>query len=241
MVTQRAFVCAVACWWWVASWGADAFAPAAVAPVVRALPPLRPLRSGVGVLQHRRCAALSMGKTQLVTYGDMWRDALVEDENGNQIAGNEDSEGVGLDSESVPESDDGNDFTYAMEELSLQASEVVRPIKRAATKVASAVWNKLSPSPDDAEVQRNLKAFAKGHSGAIGTPMDEQELASEVRFMGMFPDLVDALLEAQEEDETPSALSREELSGDEDASVEGNGDDPEMVPLDLPSHAPQSK
>ena len=36
-----------------------------------------------------------------------------------------------------------------------------------------------------------------------------------------------------------SALSREELSGDEDASVEGN--DPEMVPLDLPSHAPQSK
>lgn len=168
------------------------------------------LRPGVGVEQPGACASLrvpkpatsrtahvlGMGKTQLVTYGDLWRDALNENSDG------EEGEFVVADETDTTE---GDDFTYAMEELSLQASEAVKPIKEVATGVASALWNKLSPSPNDEEVQRNLKAFAKCHSGAVMTPLGEEELASEVRYLGMFPDLVDALLEAQEEDEMEAA------------------------------------
>jgi len=139
----------------------------------------------------RPATALRMGKTELVTYGDLWRDAL-----------NENSEGEGEFVVTDDTTADEDDFTYAMEEVSLLASEAVKPFKEAATGVASALWNKLSPSPDEEEVQRNLKAFAKCHSGAVMTPLGDDELASEVRYLGMFPDLVDALLEAQADDDS---------------------------------------
>jgi len=140
-----------------------------------------------------------MGKTELVTYGDLWRDAL-----------NENSEGEGEFVVTDDTTADEDDFTYAMEEVSALASEAVKPFKEAATGVASALWNKLSPSPDEEEVQRNLKAFAKCHSGAVMTPLGEDELASEVRYLGMFPDLVDALLEAQAEDDSTTKSEGED-------------------------------
>ena len=113
-----------------------------------------------------------------------------------------------------------NDFAYATEELSILASEVVAPIKKAAGAVGTALWSKLSPSPDDEEIQRNLKAFAKCHSGAVGTPMGDEELEKEVKYLGMFPDLVDALLEAQEEKLVLEA--QEEL---DDVDAAGRGDE----------------
>lgn len=125
--------------------------------------------------------ALSAGKTQIVTYGDLWRDAVIEEGGGEKGT------------------DDDNYQTSVGTELSMMATEAMKPIKAAATGVASAVWSKLSPSPDDEEIQRNLKAFASQHSGAVMTPLGDDELANEVRYLGMFPDLVDALLEAEED------------------------------------------
>ena len=125
--------------------------------------------------------ALSAGKTQIVTYGDLWRDAVIEEGGGEKGT------------------DDDNYQTSVGTELSMMATEAMKPIKAAATGVASAVWSKLSPSPDDEEIQRNLKAFAIQHSGAVMTPLGDDELANEVRYLGMFPDLVDALLEAEED------------------------------------------
>jgi len=205
-MTRKAMVCAAMCL--CVSGGADAFAPMALTGVGRrgASPVLRPRG---GAQQRFLCPAvpngvqtaaagvsrtvLGMDKTQLVTYGDMWRDALHENENGEQTG-------------ELPTTDatsaEGDDFTYATEELSILASEVVAPIKAAATVVASAVWNRLSRPDDDEEIQRNMKAFAKSHSGAVMTPLGDDELASEVRYLGMFPDLVDALLEAQENADT---------------------------------------
>ena len=149
----------------------------------------------------------SYDKSQLVTHGDIWREVLNEDGYEGRTA---DPSLLGDETELSSE----NDFAYATEELSILASEVVAPIKKAAGAVGTALWSKLSPSPDDEEIQRNLKAFAKCHSGAVGTPMGDDELEKEVRYLGMFPDLVDALLEAQEErDDADAARRVDEAAG----------------------------
>lgn len=178
-----------------------------------AAPPLRPL----GAQPRARGGAaggLAMGsfdKSQLVTHGDIWREVLNEDGDEGRTA-----DTSMLEDETASE----NDFAYATEELSILASEVVAPIKKAAGAVGTALWSKLSPSPDDEEIQRNLKAFAKCHSGAVGTPMGDEELEKEVKYLGMFPDLVDALLEAQEEKLVLEA--QEEL---DDVDAAGRGDE----------------
>ena len=195
--SKKAVMCAAMCFCGSALSGVDAFAPVALMTGASRHSGLV-LRQGVtpahGMRKLTKAGSgsritVGMAKTQLVTYGDMWRDALHENENGEQM-------------KELPMTDatsaEGDDFTYATEELSTFASEVVAPIKAAATGVAFAVWNRLSSSPDDDEIQRNLKAFAQSHRGAVMTPLGDEELASEVRYLGMFPDLVDALLEAQE-------------------------------------------
>mmetsp|Transcript_53377 Transcript_53377/g.44783 ORF Transcript_53377/g.44783 Transcript_53377/m.44783 type:complete len:234 (+) Transcript_53377:213-914(+) len=199
--SKKAVMCAAMCLCGSAISGVDAFAPVALTMgasrhsglVLRqGVAPAHGMSTSVRGMPKAGSGSritLGMAKTQLVTYGDMWRDALHENENGEQM-------------KELPTTDatsaEGDDFTYATEELSTFASEVVAPIKAAATGVASAVWNRLSSSPDDDEIQRNLKAFAQSHRGAVMTPLGDEELASEVRYLGMFPDLVDALLEAQE-------------------------------------------
>ena len=220
-----AAVCAAACLAGAAVTDVGAFAPppAAVQGPARAraalrcfaVPPLRPL--GLGVQQRARGGAaggLAMGsfdKSQLVTHGDIWLEVLNEDGDEGRTA-----DTSMLEDETASE----NDFAYATEELSILASEVVAPIKKAAGAVGTALWSKLSPSPDDEEIQRNLKAFAKCHSGAVGTPMGDEELEKEVKYLGMFPDLVDALLEAQEEKLVLEA--QEEL---DDVDAAGRGDE----------------
>jgi hypothetical protein len=187
-----------------------AFSPVVLVPSLRANSPhvaLCPTARGTRL--GGSSIVLNEGKAQLVTYGDLWRDAL-----------NEDGEEKSVTMSEMETSSEVDDLSYAMEDLTEHASEVVKPITTAATKVASAVWNKLSPSPDNDEIQRNLKAFSKCHSGAVGTPLGDEELASEVRYLGMFPDLVDALLDAQEEQETTEgSVSEDEKTVEEALEV----------------------
>jgi hypothetical protein len=213
----RAAVCAAVCLCGAAVTEVGAFAPPAVAAVragavrrAAAVPELRPW----GQAQHMpargqgrearggaaRGLEMAYDRSRLVTQGDIWRELLNEDGTAD-LSVIDESE---LSSE--------NDLAYATEELSILASEVVAPIKKVAGAVGSALWSKLSPSPDEDEIQRNLRVFAKSHSGAVGTPMGEEELEKEVRYLGMFPDLVDAMLEAQEEQSARDEASAAGLS-----------------------------
>jgi len=224
----RAAVCAAVCLCGAAVTEVGAFAPPAAAAVragavrrAAAVPELRPW----GQAQHMpargqgrearggaaRGLEMAYDRSRLVTQGDIWRELLNEDGTADLSVIDE--------SELSTE----NDLAYATEELSILASEVVAPIKKVAGAVGSALWSKLSPSPDEDEIQRNLRVFAKSHSGAVGTPMGEEELEKEVRYLGMFPDLVDAMLEAQEEQSARDEASAAGLSTSEEISL-GNAD-----------------
>lgn len=210
MTQRKAVVYAAVCLFGAAFSGVGAFAPVALMPASTAPRNANVLlRSGVALQEPSVCPAsrapqtatggsriaLRMAKTNLVTYGDMWRDALNENEDGK----------------STEASSDNDEFApYTTDELSTMASEAIKPIKQAAAVAATAIWDRLTHSPDDKEIQRNLKAFARSHSGAVMTPLEEDELASEVRYLGMFPDLIDALLEAQQDADDKASKDMEE-------------------------------
>jgi len=122
--------------------------------------------------------------SHLVTYGDLWRDAVPEDDQQTTLQAE------------VTEAYD------EQTELSV-AETLVKPIRQAAT----AVWERLTYEPSEEEVRANLKAFAKAHGGAVMTPLSEEELEKEVKYCGMFPDLVDALVENEVQMELATEVS----------------------------------
>ena len=130
-------------------------------------------------------AYMKQAGSHLVTYGDLWRDAVPEDD----VQTNLQAE--------VTEA-------YDEQEAELSVAEtIVKPIRQAAT----AVWERLMYEPSEEEVRANLKAFAKAHGGAVMTPLSEEELEKEVKYCGMFPDLVDALVENEVQMELATEVS----------------------------------
>ena len=84
------------------------------------------------------------------------------------------------------------------------------------------------------------------------TPLEEDELASEVRYLGMFPDLVDALLEAQEDaddkeskemEQAAEAIAQVASLGATEEDIlgmqGGKKEDPKTVKLPLPGFVEQ--
>mmetsp|Transcript_10332 Transcript_10332/g.24431 ORF Transcript_10332/g.24431 Transcript_10332/m.24431 type:complete len:199 (-) Transcript_10332:117-713(-) len=107
--------------------------------------------------------------TNLVTFGDVWRETCEEEDLCDMV----------------------------WEE---QHQENTNPIVACGTfvsTVATNVWDHLTADPSPEEVQASLAAFAKAHGGAVMTPMSDSELEKELRFCGMFPDLVDSIMELE--------------------------------------------
>ncbi|EKX39776.1 hypothetical protein GUITHDRAFT_154286 [Guillardia theta CCMP2712] len=143
------------------------------------------LRSTGRVYPRPTVAYMKQAGSHLVTYGDLWRDAVPEDD----VQTNLQAE--------VTEA-------YDEQEAELSVAEtLVKPIRQAAT----AVWERLTYEPSEEEVRANLKAFAKAHGGAVMTPLSEEELEKEVKYCGMFPDLVDALVENEVQMELATEVS----------------------------------
>ena len=143
------------------------------------------LRSQGRVYRRPMVAYMKQGGSHLVTYGDLWRDAVPEDD----VQTNLQAE--------VTEA-------YDEQEAELSVAEtIVKPIRQAAT----AVWERLMYEPSEEEVRANQKAFAKAHGGAVMTPLSEEELEKEVKYCGMFPDLVDALVENEVQMELATEVS----------------------------------
>mmetsp|Transcript_19679 Transcript_19679/g.40092 ORF Transcript_19679/g.40092 Transcript_19679/m.40092 type:complete len:205 (+) Transcript_19679:102-716(+) len=123
----------------------------------------------------RRPAVAGMNmrsSTHLVTYGDVFRESYEEESRCDAIWEASESEEEG-----------------AVNPLALAAS--------ACCSVATGVWDHLTAEPNPEEVQANMAAFAKAHGGAIMTPLSEMELEKQVRYYGMFPDLVDTMIETE--------------------------------------------
>eukprot|EP00287_Rhodomonas_sp_CCMP768_P001956 CAMPEP_0196729724 /NCGR_PEP_ID=MMETSP1091-20130531/10020_1 /TAXON_ID=302021 /ORGANISM="Rhodomonas sp., Strain CCMP768" /LENGTH=207 /DNA_ID=CAMNT_0042072641 /DNA_START=109 /DNA_END=732 /DNA_ORIENTATION=- len=121
-------------------------------------------------------AKMALSGAHLVTYGDVWRDAIE----------GQSSEGL---ASGLAEA--------GMEEADMEIEDFVAPLTTAASSFASRIWQSLIDEPTPEEVQANMAAFARAHSGAVATPLSEDELESEVKYCAMIPELRDALVDAE--------------------------------------------
>jgi uncharacterized protein YceH (UPF0502 family) len=130
----------------------------------------------------------------LVTFGDVWRDACDEPTPG----------GSGRLAEELS---DLAGFEVAVEEV----EEVPTSTLKAASKALNSVWRKLTKDPDENEVRKNLEAFAKMHGGAVAAPFTEENVVKKLQYTGLFPDIVDALIEEdlEAEDLEKDKMTRE--------------------------------
>uniref|UniRef100_A0A7S0MGF3 Uncharacterized protein n=1 Tax=Cryptomonas curvata TaxID=233186 RepID=A0A7S0MGF3_9CRYP len=174
-------------------------------------------------LAARHSGLLSAHCSTLVTYGDIWRNTVEELPSvpgDNQL-------NLTIDDKFTPEHEGVSitgiaGMTADFEEIdrrngsSLQA--VVRPVKKAATVMGAAaagaaanIWESLTKGTSEDEAQENLRKWAKAKGGAVLPPMEEDELDNEVRFVGLFPELVGQMMDAtldedsEEEEANPDA------------------------------------
>jgi hypothetical protein len=156
------------------------------------------LRAPLGGLCSARPAAraplvLRMGRSgaNLVTFGDVWRDAC---DDKDPIQAKE----LGLSEEWESES------TEESEEAELRPLEAV-------SNVLTGLIERITKDPEEDEVRKNMEAFAKMHGGAVAPPMSEEEKGRQVSYAGMFPDIVDALIEEdlEAEEQLEATLERE--------------------------------
>jgi hypothetical protein len=150
----------------------------------------------------------------LVTYGDIWRNTLEE----LPVVPGENQLNLTIDDKFTPEHEGVSITGIAgmaadFEEIdrrngsSLQA--VVRPVRKAATVMgavaagaAANIWESLTKGPSEDEAQENLRKWAKAKGGAVLPPMEEGELDNEVRFVGLFPELVGQMMETTLDEES---------------------------------------
>lgn len=154
---------------------------------VGAAAPSALLRAPAPAISTRKLRAASpkMGmNSNLVTYGDVWRDAI-EGKNA-EIANTLSAAGM-----------------EEMDEVNFEIVDVVRPFTTAASALGEAAVQKgrnflnSLGEPSAEEVQANLAAFASCHSGAVATPLSEDELETEIKYCAMIPEWRDALVDAE--------------------------------------------
>mmetsp|Transcript_27191 Transcript_27191/g.55451 ORF Transcript_27191/g.55451 Transcript_27191/m.55451 type:complete len:245 (-) Transcript_27191:183-917(-) len=141
---------------------------------------------------------MALSGSHLVTFGDVWRDAL---------------EGQFEDSEGAQDIYDDADSQLRIVDVVKPFTTAASAFGTAAAEKATSVWNTLINEPTPEEVEANLAAFAKAHGGAVMTPLSEDELESEVKFCTLIPELRDALVDAEVmQDELEEAALQKELA-----------------------------
>jgi len=156
------------------------FAPSLGGPALRA--PLGSSAVCSARAPQRASLSLRMGRSgaNLVTFGDVWRDACDEVTPGGRLA---------------EELSELQGFKDAIEEVKEASDNGKNKPLTAARSALNAVWSKLTKDADEEEVRKNLAAFARMHGGAVAAPLTEDKEGKEVRYAGLFPDIVDALIE----------------------------------------------
>ena len=183
---------------------------------------LRPSVATCSARPPRRSNVATCMSSELVTFGDIWRNAVDDDldiiqvkienqvsrtHNGVSITGT--SAGMGPTTLAMAALADSEAGAVSSARLPPGLQPVVKVAQSAASVAASAaatIWGSLTKGPTEAEVEENMRLFSLLHGGAVARPMVEEELSSEVRFVGLFPDLVSSMVDSDcELDELPTA------------------------------------
>mmetsp|Transcript_21655 Transcript_21655/g.33896 ORF Transcript_21655/g.33896 Transcript_21655/m.33896 type:complete len:251 (-) Transcript_21655:341-1093(-) len=133
----------------------------------------RPMRLRAG---SKPLVTMGASGQHLVTFGDVWND-ICESENMEwdcPTGGEETLHGVVLGAVSGAASTVGN----------------------CAVRKLGAVWDFITHSPNPDEVQKNLQAFAKCHSGAVMPPLSEDQIGDQVKYYGIIPEMCSAMVDA---------------------------------------------